>query len=121
MKKPLMLVCHSLPLLLISLAFLPGLPYGYFTLMRCICSICFAVVLTFHFKTGRQLLAFGYLVSSFLYNPIIPLHIGRPVWICVNIATILFAVYSFILYLKSVDSKKESTLTFVVKDEVPSK
>lgn len=121
MKKPLVLVCHLLPLMLISLAFLAGLPYGYFTLMRCICFVCFTVVLAFHFKTGRQLLAFGYLVFSFLYNPIIPLHLGRTIWSFVNMATILLVVYSFVLYLKPIALKRESKLTFIVKDKATLK
>jgi hypothetical protein len=62
------------------IAMLPGLPYGYFTLLRVI--VCGAAVFgAFNlFERKVEGLAWACVVVAVLFNPFIKVHLGRDAW-----------------------------------------
>jgi len=82
-------------ILALTAAFLPGLPYGYFVLLRwLICGV--SVFLSVQcWKRGRTGWGITYLCMAGIFNPIEPVHLGRSVWGVVDIAAIGLIAYSF--------------------------
>lgn len=75
------------PLVVLGVGLLP-MPYGYYFLSRsvvCVCAIYFA--LQFNRQSETTLVwVFGFF--AFLYNPIIPIHLGaKELWVVVNFIT----------------------------------
>ena len=70
-------------------------PYGYYILLRwVICAICaYYAFKAYGEKNVPWAWIFG--VSAAVYNPIIPLHLGRSVWAVVNIASVVLLIASF--------------------------
>jgi hypothetical protein len=86
------LVCALGGLLLLALA---PMPYGYYMLLRVlVCIWCLlALQQYFAFNFSRlPLMGWGYVVFLVLYNPLLPMHLGRPLWSLVNLASLLFFV-----------------------------
>lgn len=85
---------------MISIALLK-LPYGYYTLLRVVLcfSFCYFIYLNYRYYQNN----FFYPIFSLLaiiYNPFFPLHLGREIWVYVNIVTIVAVILSFI-FLRS--------------------
>ncbi len=76
------------------------IPYGYYILLRWICCAVFIylAVRTFEQDTKNWIdrkewiWAFGIIAA--VYNPILPLHLGRELWSSINIVTIAIAITS---------------------------
>ncbi len=70
-------------------------PYGYYIVLRwVICAICFYYAfVAYKEKNIPWVLTFG--VGAAIYNPILPLHLGRQVWLVVNIASVVVIIASF--------------------------
>ena len=65
-------------------AFVDGLPYGFFTLLRfvvCASSI-FAAFVAHEFEKG--LFVWFFSLFAFLFNPIIPIHLNREIWLVID-------------------------------------
>ena len=79
-------------------AFYPDNPYGYYTLLRCVCCAAFvylAIKALVCDKTGWVWIL-G--VMAVIYNPFIRIHLNREIWSVVNVVTIIVIWYSaFIL------------------------
>jgi hypothetical protein len=73
-------------------ALVPLNPYGYYVLLRWVCS-ALLVYLAFD-AWGRGLsnwsLVLG--ISALVYNPFIPLALGRPLWSAINVLTVVLLV-----------------------------
>ena len=77
--------------LLISV--IQGLPYGDFQLLRwLICgSSCYGALLA-HEK-NKQYWKWLFVCQAVLFNPILPIHLGRSLWLPIDIASsIIFAI-----------------------------
>jgi hypothetical protein len=76
-----------------ALALLP-MPYGYYVLLRWMMVFSCAYIISTVFKsknnTGQSIFLLG--LIAVIYNPIFPLHLGRPIWTAVNLATIAVIV-----------------------------
>lgn len=76
-----------------SLAVLLGvlsMPYGYYTLLRCV--LCLAAALGFAAARRRddQPWRWAYGAHAVLYNPVLPVHLGaKSLWILVNAGTLV--------------------------------
>jgi hypothetical protein len=82
-----------LPAGMLLLAVLP-LPYGYYTLLRLV--VCLASLI--HAAFGWQYLKPVAFISGFLailFNPLIPIHLDKEVWLVIDIAA---AIYQFIVW-----------------------
>jgi len=84
----------SSALLLVALD--TGNPYEYYTLLRWVCSACFAYLAYKALSRNRPPWAWIFGVLAFLYNPIWPLHLTRQLWTRINVATIALAIASIV-------------------------
>lgn len=83
-----------LPAVILVAAIAPW-PYGYYKLLRLVVCIC-AGVLTYqsYQNAGERITAWvvGLVVLALLYNPIIPVHLTREIWLPINLASAAFFV-----------------------------
>lgn len=80
-------------------AFIEGAPYWYFTLLRML--VCSALAIFAFQALIHDLPRWASLlgVGAIIYNPLLPLHLGRELWQPVNIATVaLLVIVSVVLY-----------------------
>lgn len=79
-------------------AFVDGSPYGYFTILRVlVCGALVALALrAVSHDFVRWASALG--VGALVYNPLVPLHLGREVWRPINLITIAL-ILIFTAYL----------------------
>lgn len=83
--------------IMLGLAILPVMPYGYYMLLRVvICGVCLWQVITLYNNKGT--LPVGLCLIALLYNPIFSVGLTRGVWTILNIATLIY----FISNMKSV-------------------
>src|SRR5690606_22090953 len=82
-------------------ALVPSNPYGYYILLRIIvCAICLYLAVDAY---GKQRIGWVWVlgVTAAVYNPILRVHLTRPIWSALNIATIvLLAVTIWVLHLQ---------------------
>lgn len=62
------------------IAMLPGMPYGFFMLLRlCVCGVSiYGAVKLFERKSER--LGWGCVVLAIVFNPLVKIHLGRELW-----------------------------------------
>ena len=90
-------VAWIVPVVILLGAFIPGLPYGYFTFLR------FVVCGTSGFLAWRQyeqddmtfwVYMFGFV--ALLFNPIFPVYLSREIWVVIDACTAaMFALHYF--------------------------
>jgi hypothetical protein len=84
----------SIATILMVLAILGGLPYGFYTFLRItIFSISIYIVIIL-IKSDLLEFAWAYGFVGLLFNPLMPFHLGRSVWLTVELMTLVFFVYS---------------------------
>lgn len=75
-------------------ALTPGNPYGYYVLLRWVCCAVFAFVAV-KAHTRKQ---YGWTwtlgVAAAIFNPIVPLHLDRELWMIVDLLAILIVLKS---------------------------
>ena len=77
------------------LALLP-LPYAYYMLLRIgMCGV-FAYFAFLSYQSKQEGLTWVLGITAAVYNPFVPLHLGREVWSIINLATI-----GLLFYLRS--------------------
>jgi len=94
------IVLRLIAIIMLSIALL-RLPYGYYTLMRVVLCFSFCYFIYDNFKLYKNYvfyMIFGLL--AIVYNPVFPLHLGREIWVYVNIVTIVVLILSFV-FLRS--------------------
>ena len=79
---------------LLFIALIPGLPYGYFTLLRIICTGCFAY-LTYK-CIDEEIKVWGWIFAfmAILFNPIIPIYLSRGTWGVIDSITAIMSLLS---------------------------
>ncbi len=82
---------------LLLVALINGLPYGYFTFMRiivCISAIYSAWVM---YNEGDEKWIWFFGIIAILLNPIVPIHLDREVWVWIDgVVGILLLGFTFI-------------------------
>ncbi|MBL7086650.1 MAG: hypothetical protein ISS28_06095 [Candidatus Cloacimonetes bacterium] len=80
------------------LALLEGLPYGFFTLLRLVVFGTTAYLTWLAYRSEKQawIWIFGFLVLVF--NPLIPLHLGRDLWVVVDLLVAVFLIISIFAF-----------------------
>lgn len=69
------------------LALLPGLPYGYFTLLRlAVCCVCIYSAV-WQFEEAKAWLGWICILMALLFNPIFKIHLNRDIWVVVDVLT----------------------------------
>lgn len=75
-------------------ALVPGNPYGYYMLLRWVCCGVFAYLAFQAYEGNRQGWVWVLGITAGVYNPIIPVHLTREIWVVVNVVTIGIVVGS---------------------------
>ena len=91
------LVVRVACILLLLWALYPENPYGYYLLLRWLCFGSFAYLAVLSWRTIVSPWPWVFGVAAGIYNPFLKLHLGRPLWTVVNIATIAVLIASFFL------------------------
>lgn len=82
-------VVATAPILVILIAMLPGHPYAYFVFLRWVVCPAVGILAMLFLANDLARWAFGFFFIALLYNPILPVHLTRSIWIILNIATIV--------------------------------
>jgi len=92
-----------IPVFLLILAPLISFPYGFYTFLRLIITISAAVIIFHNFKIFGEFneisILFG--IILILYNPIIPVHLSREIWLPINLITSGIYIYGYFKIKKS--------------------
>jgi len=83
----------------------PANPYGYYVLLRWVCSAAFAYTALHAHRSKQEGWTWILGVVAALYNPLVPVHLTREIWTVVNLITIGIAVRS-IFVLKTADASQ---------------
>lgn len=76
------------PVVFLIIALLP-FPYGFYVFLRIVVCIT-AAILVYHEQRQRYRISFWVIVfglMAVLFNPIIPVHLTREIWIPINVAS----------------------------------
>lgn len=80
-------------IVLLLLAILPW-PYGYYTLLRLVVCLTAAFLAWFSYKAQRVRWTWIMGLLALVFNPVIPLYLGREFWIFVDLtATVIFVIF----------------------------
>lgn len=75
----------------VSIALIPSLPYGYYTIMRWLVSASCAWLALASHRQRLEGWTWCWVVAAGIYNPIFPVHSTREIWSIVNVATVVVA------------------------------
>lgn len=71
-------------------------PYGYYVLLRWVVTISAVFLLSLVYESKKTFWLFSMGIVAILFNPIIPVHLDKEIWIIIDlIAAILFLVSIF--------------------------
>ena len=85
-------------------AIMPNNPYAYFILLRWICCPIFAYLAFRAYESSKTNWVWILGVTSAIYNPIIPAHLTREIWVILNLIAVILAINSiFLLKIKGVE------------------
>jgi len=85
-----------IPVIFLFLAILGGWPYGLYTLLRLVVCGTTAYLSWLAYESGKQpwLWIFGFI--ALIFNPLIPLHLGRDLWVVVDLLVVVFWLFLFL-------------------------
>ena len=94
-----------LKLILAALFFLclANMPYGFYNLVRFVAMMVFAVYAYTYYEKKSNKLAIIFLSLAILFQPLLPIHLGRTLW---NIIDVIVAIFLIVLYIKENYRKK---------------
>lgn len=91
--------------LMLPWALNPANPYGYYVLLRWVCSGAFAYLAFQALAQEKQGWVWVLGITAAVYNPIFRVHLTREIWSLLNVVTIGIAVAS-VFVLKASDEKR---------------
>lgn len=65
-------------------------PYGYYTLLRLVVCGTAAFIAYFSFEEEKTIIAYISILFVFIFNPVIPIHFGKEIWIVIDLITAIF-------------------------------
>lgn len=93
----------KLILALLFLLCLAPMPYGFYSLVRFVAMIAFAIYAYIYHEKKNNKLAVAFLSLAILFQPLLPIYLGRTLW---NIVDVLVAIFLIVLYIKENNNKK---------------
>ena len=93
----------KLILALLFLLCLAPMPYGFYSLVRFVAMIAFAIYAYIYHEKKNNKLAVAFLSLAILFQPLLPIYLGRTLW---NIVDVLVAIFLIILFIKENNDKK---------------
>ena len=73
-------------------ALLPDNPYAYYRLLRWVCCPCFAYLAVEAYRRNLDGWVWVLGVTALIYNPVIPVHLNKSLWIVINVVSIALAI-----------------------------
>lgn len=95
----------KLVLALLFLLCLAPMPYGFYSLVRFVAMIAFAIYAYIYHEKKNNKLAVAFLSLAILFQPLLPIYLGRTLW---NIADVIVAIFLIVLYIKENNNKNEN-------------
>ena len=93
----------KLILVLLFLLCLAPMPYGFYSLVRFVAMIAFAIYAYIYHEKKNNKLAVAFLSLAILFQPLLPIYLGRTLW---NIVDVIVAIFLIVLYVKENNNKK---------------
>ena len=86
-----------IPAVLLIIAPLVSFPYGFYTLLRLIVSITSGFIIYHSYKGagGVNEISIIFALILILYNPFVPVHLSREIWMPINFITSAVYIYGF--------------------------
>ena len=86
-----------IPAALLIIAPILSFPYGFYTLLRLIVSTTAGFIIYHSYKGagGVNEISIIFALILILYNPIIPVHLSREIWMPINFITSVVYFYGF--------------------------
>jgi hypothetical protein len=82
---------------------LAHMPYGFYSLIRFVAMIAFAIYAYVYYEKKNNKLAIALLSLAILFQPLLPIYLGRMLW---NIIDVGVAIFLIVLYVKENYKKK---------------
>ncbi len=80
-------------IIMLGLSFVGGFPYGYYQLLRLVVCITSIFVVVKMNQLEKENWMWIFVILAVIFNPLIPLHLGKELWLIVDaIAIILFVI-----------------------------
>ena len=95
----------KLILVLLFLLCLAPMPYGFYSLVRFVAMIAFAIYAYIYHEKKNNKLAVAFLSLAILFQPLLPIYLGRTLW---NIVDVIVAIFLIVLYIKKITIKNEN-------------
>ena len=80
------------------LALLEGWPYGFFTLLRLVVFGTTAYLTWLAYRSEKQAWIWIFCFLALVFNPVIPLHLGRDLWIAIDLLVAVFLLISIFAF-----------------------
>lgn len=81
---------------------LAPMPYGFYSLIRFVAMIAFAIYAYAYYEKKNNKLAIVFLSLAILFQPLLPIYLGRMLW---NIIDVVVAIFLVVLYFKENSNK----------------
>lgn len=73
------------------------MPYGFYSLIRFVTMIAFPIYAYVYYEKKSNKLAILFLSLAILFQPLLPIYLGRTLW---NIIDVIVAIFLIFLYIK---------------------
>ncbi|PIV39883.1 MAG: hypothetical protein COS29_00215 [Candidatus Omnitrophica bacterium CG02_land_8_20_14_3_00__42_8] len=80
------------------LAMFSSWPYGFFTLLRLVVFGTTVYLSWLAYKSERQSWTWVFGFIALIFNPLIPLHLGRDLWVVVDLLVAVFLIISIFIF-----------------------
>ncbi len=85
-------------IILLFLAMIEGWPYGFFTLLRLVVFGTTTYLSWLAYRSERQTWTWFFGFIALVFNPLIPLHLGRNLWVVVDLLVAVFLIISIFAF-----------------------
>ena len=79
------------------------MPYGFYNLVRFVAMIVFAIYAYTYYEKKSNKLAIIFLSLAILFQPLLPIHLGRDLW---DVIDVIVAIFLIALHIKEHYKKK---------------
>lgn len=87
------------------LALIDGWPYGFFTLLRFVVFTISAYIAWILYKVNNEKMVWVFGFFAILFNPFIPIHLNREIWIVIDLIVGIFMIVS--VFIIKLDQKQD--------------
>lgn len=81
------------------------MPYGYFQFLRVAAFVVFGLLAWEYRESEQKLFLALYLIGALLFNPVFPVHLGRALWLVMDLAFAGVLGYDLLRIEKNVETE----------------